>query len=225
MRVQSVAVDGPSGAGKSTMAKRLAEALGFVYVDTGAIYRTLGLLVFRQGVAPDDQQAVIALLNGAEIDLRYHADGLQRMYLNGADVSEEIRRPEISKYASYVSAIPEVRSFLLHMQQNLAKTHNVIMDGRDIGTVVLPHADVKIYLTASAQDRARRRHAELASKGNTDSYETVLMDIIERDRKDMTRSAAPLRQAEDAIAVDTSGLSLQESFDTLLETIRRKLGQ
>ncbi len=225
MIVQSVAVDGPSGAGKSTMAKRLAEALGFIYVDTGAIYRTLGLLALQRGVAPDDAQAVIALLGAADIDLRYHADGLQRMYLDGVDVSEEIRKPEISKYASHVSAIPEVRTFLLNMQQSLAKTHNVIMDGRDIGTVVLPNADVKIFLTASAEDRAHRRHAELASKGNTDRYETVLKDIIERDRKDTTRSAAPLRQAEDAIVVDTSGLSLQESFDTLLETIRRKLGQ
>ena len=211
-------MDGPSGAGKSTMAKRLAEALGFVYVDTGAIYRTLGLLVCRQGVAPDDAAA-------ADIHLRYGSDGLQHMYLGGEDVTESIRRPEISKYASSVSAIPAVRAFLLNMQRDLARTHDVIMDGRDIGTVVLPAADVKIFLTASAEDRARRRHAELAAKGLPDCYETVLADIIERDRKDTTRAAAPLRQAEDAIAVDTTGLSLQESFDALLETIRRKLGQ
>ena len=218
-------MDGPSGAGKSTMAKRLAEALGFVYVDTGAIYRTLGLLACRQGVAPDDAAAVTALLPDADIRLRYGSDGLQHMYLGGEDVTESIRRPEISQYASSVSAIPAVRAFLLNMQRDLARTHDVIMDGRDIGTVVLPAADVKIFLTASAEDRARRRHAELAAKGLPDCYETVLVDIIERDRKDTTRAAAPLRQAEDAIAVDTTGLSLQESFDALLETIRRKLGQ
>ncbi|WP_418272185.1 (d)CMP kinase [Intestinimonas sp.] len=225
MSFRSIAVDGPSGAGKSTMAKRLAEALGFVYVDTGAIYRTLGLLACRQGVAPDDAAAVTALLPHADIRLRYGSDGLQHMYLGSEDVTESIRRPEISKYASSVSAIPAVRAFLLNMQRDLARTHDVIMDGRDIGTVVLPAADVKIFLTASAEDRARRRHAELVAKGLPDCYETVLADIIERDRKDTTRAAAPLRQAEDAIAVDTTGLSLQESFDALLETIRRKLGQ
>ena len=219
MSFRSIAVDGPSGAGKSTMAKRLAEALGFVYVDTGAIYRTLGLLACRQGVAPDDAAAVTALLPDADIRLRYGSDGLQHMYLGSEDVTESIRRPEISKYASSVSAIPAVRAFLLNMQRDLARTHDVI------GTVVLPAADVKIFLTASAEDRARRRHAELAAKGLPDCYETVLADIIERDRKDTTRAAAPLRQAEDAIAVDTTGLSLQESFDALLETIRRKLGQ
>ena len=216
-------MDGPSGAGKSTMAKRLAEALGFVYVDTGAIYRTLGLLACRQGVAPDDAAAVTALLPDADIRLRYGSDGLQHMYLGGEDVTESIRRPEISKYASSVSAIPAVRAFLLNMQRDLARTHDVIMDGRDIGTVVLPAADVKIFLTASAEDRARRRFDELRKRGQEADYDTVLRDIILRDEHDTRRSAAPLRQAKDALLVDTTGNSLDESLDVLLETIKERL--
>lgn len=216
-------MDGPSGAGKSTMAKRLAEALGFVYVDTGAIYRTLGLLACRQGVAPDDAAAVTALLPDADIRLRYGSDGLQHMYLGGEDVTESIRRPEISKYASSVSAIPAVRAFLLNMQRDLARTHDVIMDGRDIGTVVLPNATVKIYLTASAEARAQRRWLELHEKGDPIPLEQVLEDVQQRDYNDTHRDVAPLRQAEDAVLVDTTECDLEESYQLLLNTIRERI--
>ena len=219
----SVAVDGPSGAGKSTMAKRLAEALGYVYVDTGAIYRTLGLLARRSGTDPEDAQAVSELLKRADIQLRYEADGLQHMLLSGEDVTAEIRLPEISQYASAVSAQPAVRAFLLDMQRDMAKHFNVIMDGRDIGTVVLPDAQAKIFLTATPEDRASRRCAELEDRGTPQDYETVLAEIVERDRKYSTRAAAPLRRAEDAVLVDTTGKSLDESFAILLDAIRRKL--
>lgn len=225
MKMISIAIDGPSGAGKSTMARKVAAELNYLYVDTGAIYRSVSLYAYRAGVDKTDSEKIVSLLPEIHIDMQYQADGIQHMILNGEDVTDAIRQNEVSLYTSAVAAIPAVRAFLLDLQRNLAATHNVIMDGRDIGTVVLPAADVKIFLTASAEDRARRRHAELAAKGLPDCYETVLADIIERDRKDTTRAAAPLRQAEDAIAVDTTGLSLQESFDALLETIRRKLGQ
>ena len=200
MKYRSIAVDGPSGAGKSTMARMVARALGFLYVDTGAIYRTLALFALREGAAPADAQAVA-----------------------GEDVTEAIRMPEVSAAASQVSAHPQVRAFLLDMQRDLAKTGNVIMDGRDIGTVVLPDADVKIFLTASAEDRARRRLAELLERGEQIRFDTVLSDITERDRRDSTRSAAPLRQAEDALLVDTTDKSLEESFALLLQTIQEKL--
>ena len=223
MSFKSIAVDGPSGAGKSTLAKMLAEALGYLYVDTGAVYRTLGLFAYQNGVEPTDAAAVTAILDRARIELRHGDDGYQHTYLDGADVSHDIRRPEISKYASAVSAIPEVRAFLLDMQRDLARTHNVIMDGRDIGTVVLPDAAVKIFLTASAEERARRRHKELLERGHDTDFETVLHDIEKRDHDDSTRSAAPLKQAEDAILVDTTGISLEESLQVLLQTIGGKL--
>ncbi|MEA4955152.1 MAG: (d)CMP kinase [Pseudoflavonifractor sp.] len=223
MEYRSIAVDGPSGAGKSTMARKIAQALGYLYVDTGAIYRTLGLFSIRQGILPTDEQAVAGLLPGAGIRMNYSGDGVQRMYLNGEDVTGAIRAPEVSTAASQVSAHPQVRAFLLDMQRDLAKSGNVIMDGRDIGTVVLPDANVKIYLTASAEDRARRRLAELLERGKQTDFETVLSDIVERDRRDSTRSVAPLRQAEDAILVDTTDKSLEESFEMLLQTIREKL--
>ncbi len=223
MTYQSIAIDGPSGAGKSTLAKMLAEKLGFLYVDTGAIYRTVGLYAFRKGVEPVDSSAVIALLGEIAIDLRHGEDGLQRMYLNGEDVTDEIRRHEISSYASNVSAIPAVRAFLLQMQRDLASRQNVIMDGRDIGTVVLPDADVKIFLTASPRDRAGRRHAELLLRGQNCDQDTILADIIQRDENDSCRSAAPLRQAEDAVLVDTTGNSLEESFKMLLATIKERM--
>lgn len=223
MTYKSIAVDGPSGAGKSTLAKMLAEALGYLYVDTGAIYRTVGLSASRRGVDPADGAAVTPMLDELVIDLKHGEDGLQHMYLGGEDVTDEIRRPEISKYASAVSALPQVRAFLMDMQRELARRRNVIMDGRDIGTVVLPGADVKIFLTASPEDRAKRRHAELLARGHESDYDTVLRDIIQRDENDTRRAAAPLRQAEDALLVDTTGNSLEESFDVLLNTIKERL--
>lgn len=223
MTYKSIALDGPSGAGKSTLAKMLAEALGFLYVDTGAIYRTVGLYVRRKSVDPGDSAQVTPLLTEISIDLQYGEDGLQHMYLNGEDVTEDIRRHEISHYASAVSAIPAVRAFLLQMQRDLAGRQNVIMDGRDIGTVVLPDADVKLFLTASPEARARRRYAELLARGQDCAFETVFSDIVERDKNDRSRAAAPLRQAEDAVLVDTTGNSLEESFGLLLGIIKERL--
>lgn len=222
MNYRSVAIDGPSGAGKSTMAKALAAKLGYLYVDTGAIYRTLGLFALSRGVSPSDPEGVADLLPQAVITMNYGEDGLQHMYLGGEDVTGAIRTPEVSTAASQVSAIPAVRAFLLEMQRDMARNNNVIMDGRDIGTVVLPQADVKIFLTASPQERAKRRHAELAAKGNTDSYETVLRDILERDERDSSRAAAPLQQAEDALLFDTTDYSLEECVDRLLQIVREK---
>ena len=224
MSGKSIAVDGPSGAGKSTLARLLAERLGFLYVDTGAIYRTVGLYALRQGVPCGDTEAVVGLLDGLHIDLAHGEDGLQHMFLNGEDVTEAIRRPEVSRSASQVSAIPEVRAFLMEMQRDLARRQNVIMDGRDIGTVVLPRADVKIFLTAQPEDRARRRYEELVQRGIDTDYDTVLREIRARDANDTARSAAPLRQAEDAVLVDTTGNSLEESFALLLKTIEERLG-
>ena len=223
MGFQSIAVDGPSGAGKSTLAKLLAEQLGFLYVDTGAIYRTLGLYALRQGVDCGDCEAVTGLLGQIRIALKHGGDGLQHMFLNGEDVTGEIRRPEVSMSASRVSAIPAVRAFLMEMQRELARRQDVIMDGRDIGTVVLPEADVKIFLTASAEDRARRRYEELLQRGMPCDYDTVLREIRDRDENDTMRSAAPLRQAQDALLVDTTGNSLEESFEVLLSTIKERL--
>lgn len=223
MGFKSIAIDGPSGAGKSTLARRVAQAMGYLYVDTGAIYRTLGLAALRRGVSPEDSGRVVELLEQIRIDLRHGGDGLQHMYLDGEDVSAAIREPAVSHYASAVSAIPEVRAFLMEMQRDLARRQNVIMDGRDIGTVVLPDADVKIFLTATAEDRARRRYEELVARGQQADYDTVYRDLLERDEHDSSRAAAPLRQAEDAILVDTTGNSLEQSFDVLLATIREKL--
>ena len=218
---RSIAIDGPSGAGKSTLARRLAETLGYLYVDTGAIYRTVGLYAFRAGVNPADGGAVIPLLKEIQIRLAYGADGLQHMYLNGEDVTGEIRHHEISAYASAVSAIPEVRAFLLAQQRALAEEHDVVMDGRDIGTVVLPDADVKIFLTAAPEARARRRWLELRERGQETSFDTVLRDLLERDERDTKRAAAPLRQAEDAVLADTSDKDLEQSL-ALLTTIAKE---
>lgn len=220
-KIYSVAVDGPSGAGKSTLAKAVAAELGIVYVDTGAIYRSIGYEIFRRGMDPKDAAAVTAVLPEIHIEMRYGEDGLQRMYLNGDDVTTEIRRPEISMYASGVSAIGEVRAFLLNMQRDLAKKSSVIMDGRDIGTVVLPDADVKIYLTASVETRAKRRMLELEQRGTPQPFEEVLQQIEERDWADMHRDVAPLRQAEDAVVVDTSALNFEESLAEILKVIRK----
>ena len=221
MAHKSIAIDGPSGAGKSTLARQIAKELGFLYVDTGAIYRTLALAALRKGVAPSDSAGVLAVLQAITIDLRHGADGLQHMYLDGEDVTDHIRTPEVSAGASGGSAIPEVRAFLMDMQRSLAASRDVVMDGRDIGTVVLPQADVKIFLTASAEDRAQRRYEELLTRGTQVDYDTVLRDIKERDQRDSSRAAAPLCQAEDAVLVDTTGNTQEESFALLLNLIRR----
>ena len=211
----SIAIDGPSGAGKSTMARKLAADFGFIYVDTGAIYRTVGLAAYRAGIDRHDEPAVKALLPKLSIEMRYNEAGEQRMFLDGEDVSEAIRMPEISICASDVSSLPAVRSFLLEMQRKLAREHNVVMDGRDIGTVVLPDADLKIVLTASAEQRAKRRMLELEAKGVDASFDEVLKDIKYRDDQDTKRAAAPLRAAEDAVRVDTSSLNFEESAAVL----------
>ncbi len=221
----SVAIDGPSGAGKSTVAKALAKQFSLVYVDTGAIYRTVGLAAQQAEVASKDAPAVIALLPGLEIDIAYDSTGTQRMLLNGADVSEEIRTPKSSIYASDVSAIPEVRAFLMDMQRSMAEKYSVVMDGRDIGTVVLPDADVKVFLTASAEERARRRWLELQDRGSEASFEEVLRDIEYRDRQDSSRAAAPLKAAEDAVRIDTSKLSFDESVEAVAALIRAALNR
>lgn len=215
----AVAVDGPSGAGKSTLAKAVAKELRIMYVDTGAIYRVIGLAAFRRGVEPRDEAAVTALLPELEIGMRHGEDGLQRMYLNGEDVTGDIRLPEISMYASAVSALPPVRAFLLEMQRRLAREQSVIMDGRDIGTVVLPDAEVKIFLTASPEIRAKRRFLELEQRGTPKPYDEVLAELRERDYNDSHRDIAPLKQAEDAALVDTSGLDFEQSKALILKKI------
>ena len=220
MKHRSIAIDGPSGAGKSTLARRAAAELGFLYVDTGAIYRTVALAAARRGIAPDDREGVLPLLPQLRIGIEYGSDGLQHMLLDGEDVSEAIRVHEISQRASTVSAIPEVRAFLLDLQRRFARENNVVMDGRDIGTVVLPDADVKIFLTATGEERARRRWLELKERGQDTPYETVLHDVEERDRQDSQRAVAPLRQAEDAVLLDTTKLDPQQSLDALLDVIR-----
>ncbi len=224
MNHQSIAIDGPSGAGKSTLAKRLAQELGFFYVDTGAIYRTVGLAARRRGIDPSDAANVEAMLPGLTITMGYGKDGLQHMFLNGEDVTQAIRENEISACASKVAAIPAVRDFLLEMQRKTAREHDVIMDGRDIGTVVLPQADVKLFLTASPEARAKRRYKELLERGQHADFDQVLREVIERDRRDMERETAPLRQGPDAVLADTTGLDLEGSFRLLLGLIRERIG-
>lgn len=225
MRYRSIAIDGPSGAGKSTLAKRLAQELGFLYVDTGAIYRTVGLAARRRGIDPADADAVSAILGSLAITMGYGEDGLQHMFLDGEDVTQAIRENEISACASKAAAIPAVRDFLLEMQRKTAREHDVIMDGRDIGTVVLPRADVKIYLTAAAEARAERRCRELLERGQKADFDQVLQEVKERDRRDIERETAPLRQADDAVLADTTGLDLEGSFRLLLGIIRERLGE
>ena len=220
----SVAIDGPAGAGKSTIAKAAAKRFGFIYVDTGAIYRTVGVAARRAGLDPRDAARVIAMLPSLSIRFDYGPDGVQRMFLNGEDVSGLIRTPEISMYASAVSAIPEVRAFLMDMQRDMAKTTSVVMDGRDIGTVVLPDAGLKIFLTASAEARAKRRFIELKEKGDPATFGEVLADMLERDKNDTNRAAAPLKAAEDAVVVDTTELSLEESIEHMCALIRERFG-
>ena len=220
----SVAIDGPAGAGKSTMAKRVAKELGFLYVDTGAIYRTVGYHMWLMGIGPKDADGIKRCLDDVNVEIRHEDDGVQHMILNGKDVTGEIRTPEMSKYASGVSAQKCVRDFLLDMQRKFARRHNVVMDGRDIGTVVLPNAQVKIFLTASAEERARRRFEELTEKGEKVSFDKVLQDMIARDKQDTERAIAPLKAAPDAVKLDTSGNTIEQSIDEILAIVRRKLG-
>lgn len=220
----SVAIDGPAGAGKSTLARRLAAEMGYIYVDTGAMFRTIGLYALRKGVDPKDNAAVNTLL--PEVGLRVDCiDGEQHIYLNGEDVSTAIRTEEAGMAASAVGANPEVRAFLLELQRGMTKTQNVLMDGRDIGTVVLPGADVKVYLTASPEVRARRRLGDLEAQGLTVSYEQVLEEIRQRDHQDMTRSIAPLKQAKDAVVLDTSSLNQEESLAALKAIVEERIAR
>jgi cytidylate kinase len=221
MKNFDVAIDGPSGAGKSSLARRCAAELGLLYVDTGAIYRTVGLAALRRGVDRKDEQAVAAILPELEIGMGYE-NGEQKMFLNGEDVSREIRMPEISMCASDVSAHAVVRDFLMEMQRKLARENMVIMDGRDIGTVVLPDAKLKIYLTASAEARAERRMKEQQAKGIEADFEEVLQGILYRDQQDMNRAEAPLRQAEDAVLVDTTDIDFDESCAAVEKLIRER---
>ena len=220
----AIAIDGPSGAGKSTLARRAAERFGFIYVDTGAIYRTVGLAAHRAGADTKDAAQIEPLLPGLDIRMIHNEAGEQRMLLNGEDVSTDIRLPEISICASNVSALPAVRAFLMEMQRKMAREHDVIMDGRDIGTVVLPNAELKIFLSASAEARAQRRLLELQNKGVQTTFEDVLRDIEYRDRQDSSRAAAPLKAAEDAVRLDTTEIGLRESIDLLCDTITQRLG-
>ena len=217
--VISIAIDGPSGAGKSTLARKCASSFGFLYVDTGAIYRTVGLAAIRRGVDRKTESEISALLPLLKIEMKYNEDGEQRMFLNGEDVSDSIRMPEVSIAASDVSALPAVRGFLMDMQRNLARSNNVIMDGRDIGTVVLPDADLKVFLTASAEERANRRVLQLKEKGIEEDYQKVLDEIRYRDEQDSNREIAPLRKSEDAVLLDTTELSFEESFSALSQMI------
>lgn len=219
----NIAIDGPAGAGKSTLARRAATELGFVYVDTGALYRAVALYMLQRGIDVNNAAAVSSVLPMIDVELKY-VNGEQRVYLCGENVSSVIRTPEVSMAASNVSAIAKVREFLFDLQQNIAATKNVIMDGRDIGTVVLPEAQVKIFLTASAEERAKRRYDELAAKGVSVVYEEVLADVKLRDYNDSNRPIAPLKPAADAITLDTTGLSLEESSQKLIEIIKNKLG-
>lgn len=214
----NVAIDGPAGAGKSTIAKTAAKELGFIYVDTGALYRAVGVYSLRNGVDTTDGKAVAETLPHIRVELKFQ-DGVQHVYLNGEDVSEEIRTPKASMAASHVSAVPAVRQFLFDLQRDIAAKNNCIMDGRDIGTVVLPKAQVKIFLTASAEARAKRRFVELQAKGTKDTFEQVLADLKQRDYNDSHREVAPLKPAADSVLVDTTELTLEESVQAVLDRI------
>ena len=216
----AIALDGPAGAGKSSIAKRAAKALGYIYVDTGALYRTIGLAAMRAGVEPQPSAEVDSLLSRITVSLEFNEQGEQVVLLDGEDVSSLIRTPEASMMASKISAVPSVRAYLLELQRNMARTHNVIMDGRDIGTVVLPDAKVKIFLTASPEARAERRCKELVEKGMDVTYEEVLRDVKERDYNDSHRAIAPLKPAEDSILVDTTALDFEQSVEAVLNVIK-----
>ena len=218
----NIAIDGPAGAGKSSIAKLVSKELGYIYVDTGALYRTVGLYSIRKGIDTKDADAVTATLKDIRVELGF-VDGAQHVFLNGEDVSDAIRTPEASMGASNVSAIPAVRTFLFDLQRDIAKNNNCIMDGRDIGTVVLPDAQIKLFLTASAEARAERRYKELIEKGEKVEFQDVLDDINKRDYQDSHREIAPLKQAEDAILVDNSGCNLEEGTQLVLSIIRERL--
>ena len=218
-----IAIDGPSGAGKSTLAKRIAKELNIIYIDTGALYRSVGLWVSRKGISNEDKAGIIASLEGIRVELGFDSEGNQRVYLCGEDVSGLIRTPEIAKYASSVSAIPEVRALLFGMQREIAEKNSVVMDGRDIGTVILPDADVKIFLSASDRARAERRAKELAEKGERVSVDEILAQMKERDERDANREIAPAVAAPDAIPLDNSQLDLDGSVEAALEIIRSKI--
>ncbi|WP_028520837.1 (d)CMP kinase [Ruminococcus flavefaciens] len=220
MKTINIAIDGPAGAGKSTIAKMVSKELGYIYVDTGALYRTIALYITENDIADED---IEASLGKAQVSLKF-IDGAQRVFLGDRDVSDLIRTPEISMAASRTSAIPAVRAYLFETQQKIARENNIIMDGRDIGTVVLPNADVKIYLTASAEERANRRFKELSEKPDCPTYQEILDDIIKRDYQDMHREIAPLKQAEDAVLVDTTELNLEESAAAIIKIINEKTG-
>ena len=219
----NIAIDGPAGAGKSTIARRAAAEMGFIYVDTGALYRSVAYYCITKGADVKDREKIAALLPEISPELRF-IDGVQHVFVNGEDVSGNIRTPEVSLGASSVSAYPEVRAFLFDLQRKIAAENNVIMDGRDIGTVVLPNAQVKIFLTASPEERAKRRYEELTQKGEKVSYEKVLQDMIARDKQDSERAIAPLRPAPDAVKLDTSGNTIEQSIAEILAIVRRKLG-
>ena len=220
----SIAIDGPAGAGKSTIAKRLAKELGYYYVDTGAIYRTVAYFMDLLGIAPKDIDGVSRYIDELNVEIEYDEDGLQHMIMNGMDVTGDIRTQDISQKASLISAHAVVREMLLDMQRDVAKKHNVIMDGRDIGTVVLPRANVKIFLTASVEVRAQRRYLELQAKGAKDSYEKVLADIKQRDHQDTTREIAPLKQAKDAVLVDSTDLDVEAVVEKIRSIVAEKVG-
>lgn len=218
----AIAIDGPAAAGKSTIARTLAAELGFVYVDTGAIYRTIGYYAHTHVKNTADAKAVVPLLPKIKVELKY-SNGVQQMWLNGKNVSQEIRLPEMSMAASNVSAIPQVRDFLLELQRSLARENNVVMDGRDIGTVVLPDAKIKFFLTATPEARARRRFLEFEAKGQRVEFEELLRETIQRDYNDSHRAAAPLKQAEDAILVDSTELTLQQTVDKMIAVVKEKI--
>lgn len=219
----AIAIDGPAGAGKSSLSKEVAKELSFIYVDTGALYRTIGLAASRKGLKKEDKAEIISMLNDIDVKLSFNDEGTQIVLLNGEDVSSFIRTPEASMFASAVSAIPEVRAFLLDLQRNMAKSDNVIMDGRDIGTVVLPDAKIKIFLTASPEKRAMRRHKENIEKGIDSTYEEVLKDVNQRDYQDSHREIAPLKPAEDSVFVDTSDYDFEGSKELLLKVIKERM--
>lgn len=219
----AIAIDGPAGAGKSSLSKEVAKELSFIYVDTGALYRTIGLAASRKGLKKEDKAEIISMLNDIDVKLSFNDEGTQIVLLNGEDVSSFIRTPEASMFASAVSAIPEVRAFLLDLQRNMAKSDNVIMDGRDIGTVVLPDAKIKIFLTSSPEKRAMRRHKENIEKGIDSTYEEVLKDVNQRDYQDSHREIAPLKPAEDSVLVDTSDYDFEGSKELLLKVIKERM--
>lgn len=218
-----IAIDGPSGAGKSSVSKAVAKKLGIIYVDTGALYRAIGYYIFQRGISPECKNDVISALTNIDVKIKYH-NGTQSVYLNGEDLGDKIRQPEISMYASAVSAVPEVRCFLLETQRSIARNNSVIMDGRDIGTVILPDADVKIFLTASLENRAQRRFDELVQKGIDVKFDDVLKEMKQRDENDSVRAVAPAVAAPDAIVLDNTGFTVERSTAAVIDIINRKMG-